>query len=149
MRELLLFVHIAAAAVWIGAGVTQLVVSPVIARTGGTAAAVWMRQTVRLGRVLFSPASVLVLISGVWLVLRETAFEFEQAFVVIGILAVVLGAFLGMRVYGPTGEVIAQLHDDGKTAEANAKLSRMFTIASAEVAFLLFTLWAMVNKLGL
>ena len=91
MGELLLFIHVTAVAVWIGAGVTQLIVSPAMGRIGGASAAAWMRQTVRLGRVLFSPAAVLVLISGVWMVARERVYEYEQAFVVIGFVAVALG----------------------------------------------------------
>lgn len=149
MAEVLLFVHVTAVAVWIGAGVTQLVVGPAMGRLGGSSAAAWMRQTVRLGRVLFSPAAVLVLVSGIWMVARESVYEYEQAFVVIGFVAVVLGAFLGMRVYGPTGEEIAHLHETGETARAAQKHQRLLTIASAEVAFLLFTVWAMINRLGL
>lgn len=146
MREALLFVHVVAAATWIGAGITQLVVGPAMQRKGGAVAAAWMRQTVRLGKVLFSPAAIVVLLSGVWMVLRETVYEFEQAFVVIGIVAVVLGAFLGMRVYGPYGEELAGRYETGEIAGAEHR--RLFAIAGAEMVFLLFTVWAMVTRLG-
>ena len=149
MGEVLLFIHVTAVAVWIGAGVTQLVVGPAMGRLGGAGAATWMRQTVRLGRVLFSPAAVLVLISGIWMVARESVYEYEQAFVVIGFVAVVLGAFLGMRVYGPRGKEIAALHETGEAELAAQKQQRLLTIAAAEIAFLLFTVWAMINRLGL
>lgn len=147
--KLLLFIHIAAVATWFGAGVTQLVVNPAMHRAGGATAAAWMRQTVRLGRVLFTPASVLVLITGVWMVLRDSIYDFEQAFVVIGFVAVIAGAFLGMRVYGPGSTQIAELHEAGEAAQAGQKLSRQLSIASAEVGFLLFTIWAMVERLGI
>ena len=107
-----------------------------------------MRQTVRLGRILFSPAAVIVLITGVWMVLRESIYDFEQAFVVIGFIAVVLGAVLGMRVYGPGNAEVADLHEAGDSAQAGQKLSRLLTIAAAEVGLLLFTIWAMVDRLG-
>lgn len=149
MGDALLFVHIVAVSVWIGAGVTQLVVNPAMDRIGGVAAAAWMRQTARLGRVLFSPAAVLVLITGIWMVTRERVYEFEQAFVVIGFIAVALGAFLGIRIYGPAEEEIAQLHESGQAAKANERQLRLLTISAAEVAFLLFTVWAMVSRLGL
>jgi uncharacterized membrane protein len=148
MGEALLFVHIVAVATWIGAGITQLVVGPSMQRKGGPAAAAWMRQTVRLGKVLFSPAAIVVLISGVWMVLREPVYEFEQVFVVIGIVAVLLGAFLGMRVYGPGGEELADLHEAGETADVRVKHRRLLTIGAAEIVFLLFTVWAMVTRLG-
>ena len=149
MGEALLFVHIVSVAVWIGAGVTQLAVNPAMDRIGGATAAAWMRQTVRLGRVLFSPAAVLVLISGIWMVARERAYEFEQAFVVIGFIAVALGAFLGIRIYGPAEEEIAQLHESGESVKASEKQRWLLTISAAEIAFLLFTVWAMVNRFGL
>ncbi|MDJ0497106.1 MAG: hypothetical protein QNJ89_04700 [Acidimicrobiia bacterium] len=149
MGELLLFIHVTAVAVWIGAGVTQLIVSPAMGRIGGASAAAWMRQTVRLGRVLFSPAAVLVLISGVWMVARERVYEYEQAFVVIGFVAVALGAFLGIRVYGPGGEEVAGLHESGEADRAAEKQQRLLTIGAAEIAFLLFTVWAMINRIGL
>lgn len=148
MGNLLLFIHIAAVATWVGAGVVQLIVNPAMHRAGGATAAAWMRQTVRLGRVLFSPAAVIVLITGIWMVIRESIYDFEQAFVVIGFIAVVLGAFLGIRVYGPGGTQVAELHEAGDSAAAGQKLSRLLTIAAAEIGFLLFTIWAMVGRLG-
>jgi hypothetical protein len=147
--DLLLFVHIAAVAAWIGAGITQLIVTPALQQTGGITAAAWMRQTVRLGRILLSPAAILVLISGVWMVVREDVYEFEQAFVVIGFIAVATGAFLGMRVYGPMGRDIADLHESGESAQAGEKHRRIATLGLAEIALLLFTVWAMVSRWGL
>ena len=149
MGEILLFIHIAAVAIWVGAGVTQLIVNPAMHRAGGAAAAVWMRETVRLGRILFSPAAVVVLVTGVWMVIRESIYEFEQAFVVIGFIAVALGAFLGMRVYGPGNGEVADLHEAGEATRAGERLSRLMLISAAEIGFLLFTIWAMVGRLGL
>ncbi len=39
MRELLLLIHIIAIGAWVGASVTQLIVTPVMQRTGGAPAA--------------------------------------------------------------------------------------------------------------
>lgn len=148
MGKLLLFIHIAAVATWLGAAVTQLIVSPAMHRAGGATASNWMRQTVRLGRVLMTPAAVLILLTGIWMVIRESFYDFEQAFVAIGFVAVILGAFLGMRVYGPGGTEVAALHESGEAGRAGEKLQRLLTIGAAEVGFLLFTTWAMVARLG-
>ena len=83
------------------------------------------------------------------MVARERVYEYEQAFVVIGFIAVALGAFLGIRIYGPAGEELAGLHEAGETERAAQKQQRLLTIGAAEVAFLLFTVWAMVSRLGL
>ncbi|MDJ0663058.1 MAG: DUF2269 family protein [Acidimicrobiia bacterium] len=148
MGAVLLFIHITAVALWVGAGAVQLIVNPAMHRAGGPAASEWMRQTVRLGRVFFGPVSAIVLITGVWMVLRNSIYEFEQTFVVIGILAVVLGAVLGIRVYGPGNTEVAELHDAGEVAKAGQKLNRTLTFAAAEVGFLVFTIYAMVKRIG-
>ena len=108
-----------------------------------------MHQTFRLGKILFSPAAILVLVTGVWMVLIEDAYEFEQAFVVIGFIAVAVGAFLGTRVYGPTGSDIADLHESGDSTRADERHRRIATLGLGEIALLLFTVWVMVSRLGL
>ncbi len=55
MGELLLFLHIVAVGAWLGASVTQFVVTPAMQKTGGAPAAAWMRQTVRMGTAISTP----------------------------------------------------------------------------------------------
>lgn len=149
MRTLLLLIHITAAATWLGASVTQNVVTPAMQKTGGAPAAAWMRQTTRLSLLVYMPASIIVLISGIWLVLRDSVYEFEQAFVSIGFLTVIVGAVLGMRVFGPGGRKAAEFHESGNTTAANALHKRLATFGLLDSALLIFTIWAMVNRLGL
>ena len=145
----LLFLHILGASVWLGSSVTQLVVTPALRSTGGAPAAAWMRQTVRLGTSVFMPAALLLLVTGVWMVLRDELYEFEQAFVAIGIAMVVVGAVLGSRVFGPEGRKAAELHEAGDEAAAAEPHRRIAMFAVVDVALLLFTIWAMVERLGL
>ncbi len=149
MRTLLLLIHISAAATWLGASVTQNVVTPAMQKTGGAPAAAWMRQTTRLSVVLYMPASIILLITGIWLVVRDSVYEFEQAFVAIGFLTVIVGAVLGMRIFGPGGEKAASLHEAGDTVAADALHKRLATFGIFDTALLLFTIWAMVERLGL
>ncbi len=58
MRDFILFLHILAAGTWLGANIAQLVVNPVMGRIGGAPAAAWMRQTVRMGLVLYAPTAL-------------------------------------------------------------------------------------------
>ncbi len=111
MGTFLVFIHILAVTAWLGANVTQFIVTPAMQKTGGAPAAAWMRQTVRMGTRLYSPAAVLILVTGIWMVLRESLYEFEQAFVTVGIFVVIVGVVLGMRVFGPGGRDVAALHD--------------------------------------
>ena len=149
LRELLLFIHILAAGTWLGASVTQLVVNPVMQRTGGSSAAAWMRQTARMGRVVYMPAAVVLLLTGTWMVIREPVYEFEQLFVTFGVLMVILGAVLGMRVFGPGGEQSASLHEAGDEAAAAPINARLRMWALIDMAALVFTIYAMVKRLGI
>jgi len=148
VHDLLLFVHILAAAAWLGGNFTQLVVNPALERTGGTAAAAWMRQTVRMGVVLYTPAAVVALITGFWMVLREPAFEFEQFFVAFGIFTVIIGGVLGARVFGPMGRKAAELHESGDAQGAAAVQRKLTTWGYVDTALLVFTAFAMVSRLG-
>jgi uncharacterized membrane protein len=147
--ELLLFVHIVAVGSWLGAGVTRFVVTPAMQKIGGSPAAAWMRQTVRLGTTVSTPAAVVLLITGFWMVLRDSLYEFEQTFVVIGTLMVILGAVLGMRIFGPGGREAADLHEAGETAAADKVHQRLARFGAIDTLLLVFTIWAMVTRLGL
>jgi hypothetical protein len=149
VRDVLLFIHILAAATWLGANVTQVVVNPIMQKTGGATAAAWLRQTVRMGVVLYTPAAVVALITGFWLVLRDPAFEFEQFFVALGIVTVIVGGVLGARVFGPLGRRAADLHESGDDQGAAAVQSKLAMWGYVDTALVAVTIYAMVSKLGL
>jgi uncharacterized membrane-anchored protein len=148
LRELLLFIHILAAASWLGANVTQIVVNPVMAKTGGAAAAAWMRQTLRMGNFVYAPAAVVALITGIFLVIDGAQWEFEQFFVALGFITVIVGAVLGTRVFGPLGRKAAELYDSGDAAAAAAVQSKLGMWGYVDTALIVLTIYAMVSKLG-
>ncbi len=107
-----------------------------------------MKQTARLGRVLYTPAAVVALITGLWLVVISDFFTFDDVFVALGIAMVVIGAVLGMRVFGPGGREAASLHEAGDATGAAAVHSRLFKWALVDSALLVVTIYAMVEKIG-
>ncbi len=149
MGAALLFIHIVAAGTWLGGNVTQLLVNANMQRTGGESAAAWMRQTVRMGRLLYTPAAIVLLLTGIWMVVRESVYDFEQFFVAVGVLMVIVGAVLGMRVYGPGGKQAAGLHASGDESAATKVNSRLSMWVMIDTAALLFTIYAMVKRLGI
>ena len=68
-RTLLLALHIASVAAWLGANFVQFVLSPRFARGPADIAAAWTRQTIWLGERYYSVVGALVAVSGVLLVL--------------------------------------------------------------------------------
>lgn len=148
MREILLFIHIVAIGAWVGANVTQLIVNPAMQKAGGSSAAAWMRQTARMGMVIYTPAAIVALITGFWLVIDSKLYEFEHVFVAIGIVMVIVGAVLGMKVFGPGGREAADLHEAGDESEAAAVNGRLHTWVLVDSALLLVTIYVMVEKIG-
>ncbi len=148
LREVLLFIHILAAATWLGANITRIVVNPVMARTGGVAAAAWMRQTVRMGIIVYTPAAVIALITGVFLVIDGAQWDFEQSFVALGFITVIVGAVLGARIFGPLGRKVADLYDSGDATAAAAVQSKLGMWGYVDTALVVVTIYAMVSKLG-
>ena len=128
---------------------TQMVVTPAMQKTGGAPAAAWMRQTSRVGLLLNTPAAAVLLVTGSWMVIRENAFDFEQTFVIVGFVVVVVGALLGARVFGPGGRDTADLHDGGETAAAGVAHRRLAMYRAVDTLLVLFTIWAMVKRLGI
>jgi len=144
MHGLLLWIHILAAAVWIGAATAVVYLAPRMAQnatTGQVFATAW----VAMGRKLFTPAAIVSLATGIGLVFDGTT-SFSAGFVSIGFLMVVIGGVVGARVYAPAGRQIAAAHESG--AETAALYARVRTINLVELALLAFTVYAMATKLG-
>lgn len=148
VREILLFIHILAAGTWLGANATQVIVGPAMARIGGSPAAAWLRQTVRMGVVVYTPAAVVSLLTGIFLVIEGAQWEFEQFFVVLGFITIVVGGVLGARIFGPLGRRAADLYDGGDAQGAAAIQRKLGMWGFIDTALIVVTIYAMVEKLG-
>jgi uncharacterized membrane protein len=148
VRDFILFLHILAAGTWLGANIAQLVVNPVMGRIGGAPAAAWMRQTVRMGLVLYAPTALIALLTGIYLVVDSPNWEFEQPFVVLGFVTVIVGGVIGSRIIGPLGRKVAELYESGDTPTAAIVGRKLGLWGYADTALIVFTIYAMVEKLG-
>jgi hypothetical protein len=147
LRTTLLVIHILAAAAWFGANVTQAVVTPHFVRAGGEPAARWWRATVQMGRVLYMPAGIIVLVTGVFLV-TSGPYSFADLFVSIGFLAVIVGVVLGIVVFGPRGRRAAELHESGDSAAAVPVERSIAGFGALDTVVVAVTILAMVAKWG-
>lgn len=148
MTELLLFLHILGAAAWFGTNVAQVALTASFRRETSPATAAYLRGTVALGTRLYTPASVLVLLTGIGLVLASDTYGFGAVFVIIGFLMVVAGTVLGTTVFGPQGRRAAALRDAGEEAGAVAVERRLAGFGMLDTLLLAFTIATMVWKLG-
>jgi hypothetical protein len=143
MEAFLLTAHIMAAAVWIGAGIYAGFSYPRHA-ANGTLRGV-MAVDAKLGSIVFGTASVLLLLSGIGLVMISDVFSFGHAFVLVGIVVIVVSGVAEGVVFGPATKRTAEAEAGGST-----KIDPVFRWAPwVYIALFGFTIWAMVTKLGL
>ena len=96
-RNLLLLVHVAAVAAWLGANLVQFVISPRMRRAGPEAARAWSETGRFLGQRYYNAVGAAVAVSGVALVLHG---HWEwRGFVLVGIGTVIVGALLGILAF--------------------------------------------------
>lgn len=145
MRNIILWLHIGAAGTWLGANMFQLVGSPIMRRAGVAAESAWLHTVVQMGKRLYPPAAILALITGIELV-RQGAWSYGDTFVLIGIAMVVFGAVAGTALIGPWSErLMGALETNGDTTSLRTRIGG---IGLLDTALVLFTIYAMVAKLG-
>ncbi len=147
MGDVLLIVHILAAATWLGAGVTVGFLTPRMGRAGDETGRAFMSAYERMGLLVFNPAGILVLLSGVLLVL-DGPWEFENLFVVIGIVAVLTGAVFGARVFTPLSREAQAAHASNDVARLDEIYGRFRTFGIIDTSLVVLTIVVMVIKLG-
>ncbi len=147
MRDALLVLHMLGAGTWIGTNVMQAVVPALIERSGDRAVAAWYRVVASLNLV-YIPAVVLILLTGSLMVVLDDAFSFADPFVSIGFAMVVLGLVAGLAVFSPTGRAVAEAAEAGNTATVKSLQGRLTRFGVLDTVLLVFTVFAMVTRLG-
>lgn len=149
-NELLLTVHILAVAIWIGAAMALQVIA---ARMGpSTHDAVVDRFALdaeAVGKMLFAPALVVVLITGVALVAREHI-RWASTWILLGIGALVIVGAVGGAFLIPEARRIAELarepgHDP---AEVRDRTRRRLLVARVDLLVLILAVAVMVFRPG-
>ena len=149
MVEVLLFVHILAVAAWFGANLVRTFARGIMSRADDATAATWHRATVSMGRVIHTPAAIVVFVSGFGLVgTSDGAYGMTAPFVVVGIIVVVVGAVLAMSVLGPNGERIATAYEQGDRTLAETVARRSNMIGWVDTALIAFATLVMVLRWG-
>jgi len=147
-RDILLVLHIAGAGTWFGANIVQAVVPPMALKEAGAAASGWYRIAGRLSTVLYMPAAILILLTGVILVLQSDAYDFDNLFVAIGFVTIAIGALLGTFVFGPVSQRAADAIDANDSAAIKASTGRLAMFGVIDSLLVLTTITVMVLKLG-
>src|SRR5688572_6631372 len=126
--EVLLFLHIAAAAVWLGSGFfLQMLVwragkagdGPLLQGIASNSG--WMAQRI------FIPASLVVLIVGILLTI-EGPWSFGDLWIVLGLAGYAFSFLVGILFLEPEGKRIASAMQAGDTGRASFHIGRINTV---------------------
>jgi uncharacterized membrane protein len=149
--DTLKFVHILAAIVWVGAGLYFQFQATRLNRIGDPERiAAFTRDIEHAGKRLLLPASILVLVVGIVMVLYAPFLEFEDTWIALGLIGSIATAITGSLVVGPTaGKLGVLIGSEGASSPQVAMLTkRIFTVSRIDQVVLLAVIAAMVFKPG-
>jgi uncharacterized membrane protein len=148
--ELLLFVHIVSVIVWLGGGFClQLLGARVRAAGDPERTARFGRDVAWIGSRVFSPSSLLALVSGILLVV-EGNWDWGEPYVSVGLLVWLVSFLVGVGFLGPTSRKVAELveREGPASAEAARRMGQVFLYSRIELVLLVVVVFMMVVKLG-
>lgn len=151
LYELLVIVHVLAAAVWIGGGVTfTLLASRAWASRDDARVLELTRMGDHVGTRMFAPAAFVLLGAGIWAV-AEGNWEWGDAWVSIGFAGWIIGFLIAIGWHSAEGRRIREAVDEGGAAGPRARriATTGMVVGLVELAVLVVVVWAMVAKPGL
>ncbi|HVM16035.1 MAG TPA: DUF2269 family protein [Gaiellaceae bacterium] len=146
--ELLLFVHVLAAAAWFGAALLALVLVELAARADDTGTVLKLGEYEdRLAAVLFIPAALLVLLAGFALVFDGPWSFAEDGWVGAGLAVLVATFVLGLGLIVPAGNKMKRLAAERAPAEDLRRQIRRYRLLSwIDVGLLAVAIFLMTAK---
>lgn len=143
------FLHILGAMVWLGGGLTLVLVG-VRARQSSDPNAIreFARTVPYVGVRLLGPAWIIVLTSGVWMVLASAEWKFTQPWVLLGLGLFAFAFLIGAVYMSRVGIQLQRTATSSGTTDGGALAGRWILGYSLVLAALLVALWDMVFKPG-
>lgn len=150
MYDWLKSIHVLSAVIWVGGAFTLQFLATRIDAAGDQAQmASFASNAEWFGKRIFMPASIIVLISGIWAV-DEGGWSFGDFWVLWGLIGIAFSAIVGAAFLGPEsgriGKIVAERGVDDP--EAVARRRRIFVVSRIELVILLTIVFVMVTKPG-
>lgn len=148
--QLLVFVHVSCAVIWVGGAVTMQLLAIRVGRSTDPAELPrLLRQFEFLGARVFTPAAILLFLAGVVMTLQ--AWSFGQAWIAVSVALWILSALAGAVYLAPrTKRVEALFEAEGPSSEAGRSLlNRMFLVSRLELLSFAVIIALMVFKPGI
>ena len=150
LYEFLLFIHISATVVWVGAGLCSLVLAIGYDRDGDEPAIRrFLADQERLATRLFIPASLTVVIFGIALVIESDAWSFGYLWIVLGLVGFAATFVTGLFMIKPASERIgaAMEREGGRlTPQLRTDIRKLIVMARLDYVVLFLVIADMVVK---
>ncbi len=140
----LLLIHVVAAGIWLGAGMVLFLLGRYAEKTRSESRIIRIYEWV--GPRIGGPVTVLIPLTGVWMVLRNTSWGFTDLWVMLGILLFLAMLALAFGAHAPNYRRVGLAEEHGDMARVVRLARRGFTLAGIEVAVLLIVFGIMVFK---
>lgn len=147
----ILFVHIAAAVIWLGGG-TLLWAAALRARGTDDARVLgdFAKTLPYVGLRVLMPSVVLLLLSGLSLVFLNPSWSFAEPWIWLALTAFALAFLIGVVYLSRVGSALERMADRSEPFESMAEtISRWLRGYALVLLLLVFSLWDMVFKPGL
>lgn len=146
MYEVLLFVHLMTAIVWLGGSVALHVIAVRLPREGR---GVVLPQLAFYGDKIIGPAAGVLLLAGLGLV-AEIGYSITEPFVLIGLAGWLASGYIGFALIGRTGERIETEMKEapGDPAGIDVLYGKLLTWSRIDLAIVTLVVLAMVVRPG-
>jgi uncharacterized membrane protein len=147
--EFLLFFHISMVVIWVGGGVAiQFFALRILKATDPMRMAEFGQDVEWIGTRVFLPASLLSVVSGVWLVIDSDFLGFGDDWILIGIILFAVTFLAGLLFFGPESGRLAKLAEtEGPTAPVvQQKMQRLIALSRADLMLLFLIVYDMATK---
>ena len=143
------FLHVAAALVWVGGGVMLSLVGLRARRSNDAAIVSEFAQLLSyVGLRVFTPAVVVVLLSGLWMVLAGSEWNLGQTWILLALAAFAAAFLIGALYLSRSAIELARVAAAANLGAARMAIDRWLTGYAIVLAILLFAVWDMVFKPG-
>ena len=151
LYEVLLFAHLTFVSVWVGTDAVLQILALRARAAGPERTAAFMADVEWLGQRVLTPAALLVVGFGVWMVLDSPAWEFSQFWVSAGLAMFLFSFIAGAFFLGPeTGRITKLIESLGaEDAQVQARIRRVLLVSRIELVLLIAVIFDMVVKPGL
>src|ERR1700753_2983420 len=116
----LLVLHILGAATWLGCNVAQAFMGTRVASASAETRLWFAESGEKMAKIVYNAAGIVVLVTGLIMVIGSHdpgGYSFQSTFVSIGLLAVIIGAALGITVFAPKNRALAAAIRSGDETE--------------------------------